>query len=123
MYWYCMERQDLLLLPATNVLAQLHSSEEGLRQSEAEWIAKFAQQRFRFRTPPMVEAALHEAQNVPESSKARAILRAVADGLSGNAVPNANGKDATATGDSYQNLSLYHLVQPPAFYPYIMEYI
>jgi magnesium-transporting ATPase (P-type) len=31
-----MERQDLLLLQATNVLAHLHSSEEGLRQSEAD---------------------------------------------------------------------------------------
>jgi Mg2+-importing ATPase len=31
-----MERQDLLLLPATNVPAHLHSSEEGLHQSEAD---------------------------------------------------------------------------------------
>ena len=44
------------------------------------WIAKF-EQRFRFRTPRMVEAEIHEAQTLPENRRAQAILQAIAYGL------------------------------------------
>jgi len=48
------------------------------------WLTKFAQQRFRFRTPTAIEAELYAAQQIPESRRARTILWTVASGLDVN---------------------------------------
>jgi len=48
------------------------------------WLTKFAQQRFRFRTPTAIEAELDAAQQIPESRRAHTILWAVASGLDVN---------------------------------------
>jgi len=45
------------------------------------WLTKFAQQRFRFRMPATIDAELQDAQHMPESRRARAILWTVASGL------------------------------------------